>query len=128
MRLHKHQHGLGMWGWIFVLGVIGFVTMITLQLIPIYLQEMSIQRVVKLTASDGGNANATPQEIRKAMQTRWDVEGITSLSPKDVQLVKTSTGRALSYEYDAKADLFYNLSIVAHFQAKYNMDGSGNVE
>ena len=128
MRLHKRESGMGMWGWIFVLGVIGFVTMITLQLVPIYLQEMSIQRVVKLTAGDGSNANATPQEIRKAMQTRWDVEGINVLSTKDVQLVKTPTGRALTYEYDAKADLFYNLSIVAHFQGKYNIDGTGNVE
>ena len=128
MQLRKSQLGLGMWGWIFVLGVIGFVTMVTLQLIPIYLNEMSIQRVVKQTAQDGSLGNALPMEVRKALQTRWDVEGITVLSPKDIQLVKSANGRALAYEYDAKADLFYNLSIVAHFQGKYAMDGSGAVE
>jgi hypothetical protein len=128
MRLSNRQQGLGMWGWIFVLGVIGFVTMITLQLIPIYLNEMAIQRVVKLTAQDGSLANADVSTVRKNMQTRWDVEGITSMSPKEVQIVKTPNGRALSYEYDAKADLFYNLTLVAHFQNKFNMDGSGNVE
>lgn len=128
MLLRKSQQGLGMWGWIFVLGVIGFVTMVALQLIPIYLNEMAIQRVVKLTAADSANANAEAVTVRKNMQTRWDVEGITSMSPKDIQLVKTANGRALVYEYDAKADLFYNLSIVAHFQGRYPIDGGGGVE
>jgi hypothetical protein len=128
MRQHKRQQGLGMWGWIFVLGVMGFVTMVVMQLVPIYLNELAIERVVKLTAKDPGNANASPMEVRKAMQTRWDVEGINNLDIKAVQLVKTPNGRALAYEYDAKADLFYNLSIVAHFQNKFAMDGSGNVE
>lgn len=128
MRLQKGQRGLGMWGWIFVLGVIGFVTMITLQLIPIYLQEMSIQRVVKLAASDPSNANAGPAEVRKSLQTRWDVEGISTLSPKDVQLIKTPNGRALMYDYEAKADLFANLTLVAHFHQQFNMSGTGAVE
>ena len=128
MRLQNRQRGLGMWGWIFVLGVIGFVTMITLDLIPIYLQEMSIQRVVKLAADDASNANAGPAEVRKALQTRWDVEGITTLSPKDVQLIKTPNGRAMMYDYDAKAELFANLTLVAHFHKQFNMSGAGNVE
>ena len=128
MRLTNRQKGLGLWGWIFVLGVIGFVTMIVLQLVPIYLNEMAIQRVVKLTAQDSANANADPATVRKNMQTRWDVEGISVISTKDVQLVKTATGRALVYDYEARADLFYNLSLVAHFHNQFKMDGGSNVD
>ena len=79
MQLRNGQHGLGLWGWIFVLGVIGFVSMVTLQLVPIYLAELSIQKVVKQTANDPINANAPIQELRKNMRTRWDVEGAEGL-------------------------------------------------
>ena len=128
MQLRQRQQGLGLWGWIFVLSVIGFVSMVTMQLIPIYLAEASIQRVVKATAQDSGNAGVPVETLRKNMKTRWDVEGITTLDVKDVQLVKSGAGRALVYNYDAKADLFYNISLVVHFEGRYPMDGGGSVE
>lgn len=124
MQLSYRQRGLGLWGWIFVLGVIGFVSMVTLQLTPIYLAEMGIKRVVKAAANEGGSNLA---EIRKGMKTRWDVEGITTLRVEDVQLVKYGAGRALYYSYEASAPLFYNLSIVASFEETFPMSG-GSIE
>lgn len=128
MQLRQRQQGLGLWGWIFVLSVIGFVSMVTMQLIPLYLAEASIQRVVKATAQDSANSGVTIQELRKNMKTRWDVEGITTLDVNDVQLVKSGAGRALVYSYDAKAELFYNISLVAHFEGRYPMSGGGDIE
>lgn len=128
MQLPSRQRGLGLWGWIFVLGVLGFAVMVTLQLIPIYLSEMAIAKVVKTTANDSGNSSASPTELRKAMQTRWDVEGINTLKTSDVKIVKSGAGRALSYDYEARAPLFYNISIVVHFQNTFPMKGGGSVE
>lgn len=128
MQLPSRQRGLGLWGWIFVLGAIGFVAMITLQLIPMYLNEMAIAKVVKTTAGDPGNGGLPPAELRKAMQTRWDVEGITALETKDIKLVKSGAGRALSYDYEVRAPLFYNISIVVHFENTFPLKGGGSVE
>ncbi len=128
MQLPSRQRGLGLWGWIFVLGALGFIVMVTLQLIPIYLNEMAIEKVVKTTANDPGNGSLPPAELRKAMQTRWDVEGITSLDTKDIKIVKTGAGRALSYDYEARAPLFYNISIVVHFQNSFPLKSGGSFE
>lgn len=128
MHLRNRQRGLGLWGWMFTLGTIGFAAMIVLKLVPIYLSEMAIEKVVKGCAQDPANASAPIGELRKAMQTRWDVEGITTLEARDIEVIKTTTGRALAYEYDAKADLFYNISLVVHFKNQYNMKGGGGVE
>jgi hypothetical protein len=128
MQLQKRQRGLGLWGWLFVLGTIGFVAMITLQLVPIYLAEMSIQRVVKATAQDPGNSSAPIQVLRANMKTRWDVEGITTLTPNDVTLERFGAGRALAYDYEARAELFGNISLVVHFAEKYPMPGGGGIE
>jgi hypothetical protein len=128
MHLRNRQRGLGLWGWIFVLGVIGFVSMVTLKLTPIYLSEMAIARVVRQTAQDPGNGSLPLPELRRAMQTRWDVEGITTLDVRDVKLVKFGPGRALSYDYEARAELFYNISLVVRFENKFPMKGGGSVE
>lgn len=128
MQLPSRQRGLGLWGWIFVLGFLGVTGMVTLQLIPMYLNEMAIAKVVKSTAGDPGNSGLPPAELRKAMQTRWDVEGITALQTKDVKIIKSGAGRALSYDYEVRAPLFYNISIVVHFQNSFPMKGGGSIE
>jgi hypothetical protein len=128
MQLRKRQQGLGLWGWIFVLGVIGFVALVTLQLVPVYLAELSIQRVVKATANDPANSSAPIQVLRNNMKTRWDVEGITTLSVNDITLEKYGAGRALAYDYEARTELFGNISLVVSFAEKYPMAGGGGIE
>lgn len=129
MQLRSRQRGLGMWMWIFVLAVIGSVALITMQLTPIYLAELGVQRVVSAAAKDPGNAKANIRKIRQAMKKRWDVEGITTLDVNDVEIVKHgSSGRALEYSYEATAPLFANLSILAEFYGYYPMSGVGPVD
>lgn len=125
MQLRQRQRGLGLWGWLFTLGVIGFVALVVLKLVPIYLAELSIQRVVKATADDPGNAGLPLAELRRAMRTRWDVEGITTLRIEDVKLVKAPAGRALQYDYEARTELFYNISLVVSFDNTFPMKGGG---
>ena len=128
MQLQSAQRGLGLWGWVFVLSVIGFVAMVTLQLTPIYLSELAIQKVVKQTANDPVNSSAPIATLRNNMRTRWDVEGITTLDVNEVTLEKYGAGRALCYDYEARAELFGNISLVVHFEKKYPMPGGGGIE
>ena len=128
MQLRNNQRGLGLWGWVFVLSVIGVVAMVTLQLVPIYLAEISIQKVVKQTANDPANASAPIQTLRNNMRTRWDVEGITTLDVNEVTLEKYGAGRALKYDYEARAHLFANISLVVEFEKVFPMPGGGGIE
>jgi hypothetical protein len=89
---------------------------------------MSIQRVVSNTAKDPGNSSLPLPELRKAMKLRWDVEGINTLRVEDIKLVKAGAGRALTYDYKAETELFYNISLVVHFQGSYPMKGGGAIE
>jgi hypothetical protein len=62
------------------------------------------------------------------MKTRWDVEGITTLDPNDITLEKYGAGRALVYDYEARVELFSNISLVVSFAQKYPMAGGGGIE
>lgn len=128
MQLRHRQRGLGLWGWIYFLGTAGFMVLVGMQVTPVYLAEMAIQRVVKATAEDSGNSSAPVADLRKAMKTRWDVEGITTLKVDDVKLIKHPAGRALSYQYEAKIPLFANAALVLSFAKTYPMKGGGSIE
>ena len=128
MQLPSRQRGMGLWGWIFVLGTLGIFGMVGLALIPFYLNEMAIAKVVKTIANDSSSASLPPAELRRAMQLRWDVDDISTLEPKDVKVVKTSSGRAMSYDYERRAPLFYNISIVVRFQNTFPLRGGGSFE
>jgi hypothetical protein len=126
MRLPKHQRGLGLWGWIFVLGIIGFAATITLKVVPMYLNQMKIAKAVKTVAGDPGNAQADPVTLRKALERFWDVEDIRQLSHKDIKVVRLPSGsRALAYDYEARDNVFKNIYIVIHFKEEVPMRTGG---
>ena len=128
MNLPSQQRGLGMWGWLMVMVGIGGGALVVMKATPIFLAEMAIQRIVKNTAQDPGNGSLPLAELRRAMRVRWDVEGITTLGVNDISVVKHPQGRALSYDYEARTELFPDVYLVFHFYKTFPMKGGGPVE
>ena len=113
--MRSRQRGLGWFGLLFVLGVIAFTAIVVVKCLPIYLNQMKVASSVSKVASDPGNGRAEPQQLRSALQRYWDIEDIKYLQPRDIKIKRTSSGRFLSYEYEARERLFYNISIVIDF-------------
>lgn len=117
MGLRSRQKGIGWFGLLFVLGVLGFFTVVGMKVLPLYLNQMKIASSVSKVAGDPSNADAEVGELRKSLQRYWDIESIDALTPKDVKVKRTEQGRFLSYDYEAREHLFYNIYVVIHFQA-----------
>jgi hypothetical protein len=115
MSMRSRQRGLGWFGLLFVLGVIAFAAIVTVKCLPIYLNHMKVASSVNKVASDPENGKGEVGQIRNALQRYWDIEDINYLEPRDVKVKRTQSGRFLSYEYEARERLFYNISIVIEF-------------
>lgn len=115
MRSMRHQSGLGWFGLLLVLAIVGFVVLIVVKTLPIYLNQMKVGSAIHKTAADPENAAAEPRTIRSELQKYWDIDGIEYLSVPEVQVKRTEHGRFLSYDYEAREHLFYNISIVIEF-------------
>ncbi|MBI2383216.1 MAG: DUF4845 domain-containing protein [Gammaproteobacteria bacterium] len=115
MRLRRSQLGLGMWGWFYVAGTMGVIAMVGIKSVPIYTNQMAIQRAIQQVAGQGALASASAPEVRSALQRFWDIEDIAMLDTKEVKVKKTAAGRSLAYEYEARVHLFYNIDIVMTF-------------
>ena len=122
MRRMSRQKGIGLFGFIFILGMVGFVATITIKVIPLYLNEMKIARAVHQVASDPQYADSDIPFLWDRLQRRWDIEDITMLTPKEVQILREKDGRrAMKYDYEARNNLFYNIFIVIHFTGDEKM-------
>lgn len=116
----QRQRGLGWFGLLFVFAGVGFLMLIGFKVIPIYLNQMKISRAVNAVALD---APGSVTEIRSSLQRYWDIEDIDDLTPRDVKVVRSSNGRRLSYDYEARRHLFANVSLVLDFGADVPMAG-----
>ena len=117
MGLRSRQQGIGWFGLLFVFAVLGFFTVVGMKVLPLYLNQMKIASSVSKVAGDASQADSEVGELRKSLQRYWDIESIDTLTPKDIKVKRTEQGRFLSYDYEAREHLFYNVYVVIHFQA-----------
>lgn len=126
-NLQKRQRGLGMLGLLFIFAVIGFTALVIMRVLPIYLNQMKIVKSVHNVAADPDVGSAQDSSmLRTKLGRYWDVDSIDYLDPKDVKLNRTDRGRTLSYQYEARAPLFYNISLVIDFQDEVPVVSTGN--
>jgi len=123
----SNQSGIGLFGFIALMGLIGFFALVTMKVLPLYLNEMKIAKAVHGVAIDPDNADRDNGYIWERLQRRWDVEDAHTLEPRQVQIVKEKDGRrAVKYDYDAKVNLFYNIYVVVNFKGNEPMRSVNN--
>ena len=110
---HRQQGFLKLF---FVFGSIGFVAVVGLKLFPLYANELKVAKVVKSAASEG---SIDPVALRNGLQRRWDIDDITIITPKDIHIERGKNGGgALTYSYEARTHLFYNVDLVLTFEGR----------
>ena len=124
VRAPRKQQGLGWFGLLLVFGIIGLAAIVVVKCLPLYLNQMKIASAVKGVAEDSEMGAAEATTIRSFLQRRWDIEDITMLEPKDIKVKRTERGRELSYDYEARVNLFYNIYVVIHFKDDVRMRSS----
>src|SRR3546814_5824111 len=115
MHSMHRQRGLGWFGLLFVLAVIGFVAIIVVKTLPIYLNQMKVASGVHATATDPENGKAEVYALRKELQRYWDINDVDYLTVSEIAVKRSDRGRFLSYDYEAREHLFYNIYIVIEF-------------
>ena len=122
----KRQQGLGWFGMLFVFAAIAFVAIIVIKVGPLYMNHMTMVRNVKAVADDVAMGAAEPSQIRRALESRWDVDYITQIDDKDIKIKRSEKGRVLAYDYEARVNIFYNVFVVIHFHGEHAMRAGNN--
>jgi Tfp pilus assembly protein PilE len=101
-RLKTRQRGISFFGLIFVMIVLAVVGIVGAQVFPTFLEYQAIQKAVNKAARDGN----TVADVRGIFNRSAEVESITSISAKDLEVTKNGEQVVASFAYNKEIHLF----------------------
>jgi len=115
MQTLKSQRGMTAIGWLVVLGLIGFFVLLALRMTPSYLESFTIYSAMESLQEEPGMANNTPQDIRKMLGKRFDINDVKSITAKDVDVENLGNAFLVSVDYEVRMPVLGNVDVVMTF-------------
>jgi hypothetical protein len=113
MRSLRQQKGVTAIGWLIILGLIGFFVLLTLKMLPSYLEYYKIASTLETMTKDSGYEN--PAEIRDIAERRFDISYVKTITHKDLKIKPYGQSYLVTAKYESRVPLFFNVSVVMSF-------------
>ena len=110
----SNQRGVALSGLLFWGIVIALVAVLGMKVGPEYLTYFKIVKATKAVASS--SSGKTVPEIRNAFGKYMEVDHISSITPADIDVSKEGNDIVISFGYEKRIHLFYNVSLLIDFQ------------
>jgi hypothetical protein len=109
------QGGITFIGMLFILAMLGMFLYAGVRLLPVYLNYLKVARSMDAAAGEFKSENPDPGAVRRSLEKHWQIEDISAVDSKDVEITKDETGMALHVSYDEVAPYVSNVSLSVHF-------------
>ena len=106
------QRGLTVIGMLLLIVVLGFMALIAMKVIPMYIQYFTIKSTIENIRKEPQLAQMGLAEIQTALQKRFDIGFVDKITAKDIKLRNDRNGRVLDLVYEDDQPLFYGLHVV----------------
>jgi Domain of unknown function (DUF4845) len=113
MRSLHRQKGMTAIGWLIVLGLIGFFTLLTLKMSPSYLEYYKI--VSTLDSLEQESGMQSPADIRRLLNRRFNISYVETINENDVKITTAGPFFKVTAKYDSRVHLFGNVYVVMAF-------------
>ncbi|HFD79321.1 MAG TPA: DUF4845 domain-containing protein [Gammaproteobacteria bacterium] len=123
MKVARYQKGMTAIGWLLVLGLIAFFTLIALRLVPLYMEYGKVVSVMESLANEPNISTQTRRQIISLVGKRFDINDVSHVDPKLVKISKDKGRMTLSIEYERREHLMGNVDVVARFSKTLEVGG-----
>jgi Tfp pilus assembly major pilin PilA len=117
----KHQQGLTLISIIFILGLIGFFTLLTLKIVPIYLDHGKVTSALTALKQLPDIQTKSEAEIRESLVKRFNINYVYDVTKDDIKIIKHGTYLKVDIEYETVVKLAGNLSALAEFHDSFEV-------
>lgn len=119
MYIQKTNSGISSFKMLITLFVVLFFGFCASKVAPLYYKNILISSVLESVDTPLGNLNdLSATEIRTALNKGFQVNGI-DLNAREIEIIRDIGQTRLSYDYEARTELFANISIVINFETRY---------
>lgn len=130
-----HQHGITMWGFLFVLAFIAIVVLFTLRAFPLYNEKFQVVSAMNSVASRPDSAGYTLRQIQESFYkqiTVTNIERFTSNNLKDYVFLEKTKKKGepnfMRVKYTASNKLFADLYLTVEFDRSLPLNGQAGGE
>lgn len=121
MRNLQRQQGMTLLGWIVVLGLIAFFVLLTLRLMPNYLENFKVAETLQSLQNEPEITRKSTLEIRKLIDRRFMINDVTSIAAKDVQITNEKGRLTVRAQYEIRVPVLGNVDAVTKFDESVEM-------
>ena len=112
----KSQRGVSMLGVFVICAAIVLVAIGALKVIPAYIEFGTVKKAV-VASKDGAK---TVADVQRNFDRRAQVDDISVISARDLEVTKEGNSIVVSFKYDKKIPMFQNLSVLLEFSGSSN--------
>jgi len=109
------QRGLTFISWVVVLVFLGFVGLISLKMIPAYLEHYSIKSSLHSLAETPKISKYSKLKIKDLLLRRFQMNSIKRVMANDLVIEKQSREMTLTLDYEIRVKIIGNVDVVMHF-------------
>jgi hypothetical protein len=114
-RHPSRQRGITMFGLLFWAIVIGVVALVGMRVVPTTVEYYTIMKAINRISLE--EASSVPQ-VRTAFDRQKDIDLITSISGKDLEITKENEKVVISFAYDSEIELVKPVYLVIKYQGR----------
>lgn len=115
-RLMRKQQGMTLIGMVIVAFIAGIFVLAALRLTPIYLEYMKVASALDSMERELAGSNAGPGQIRTALQRRFDIDDVKSITPRDIKIERTPNGYIVQADYEGRTQFIANVYFLVDFK------------
>lgn len=118
--MHKTLHsqrGMTLIGWIFTLVCVGFIALVIVRALPLYIEDYKVGAAIASMRNQSKTQPLTsPEEVRKGLIKRlFYVDDVTNFKEKDIKIKRETGSFRILIDYEARVLLFYNVYLLIAF-------------
>lgn len=122
-KFPRKQSGFGLMGWLIVIIIVGGATSLGLQLVPVYMDNNSLNSAIEGIASEPDSSNMREKTLHDRVIQRLKLNGVRDFPV--AERVKINRGKSVPVvvvDYEVRMPLFENLDLVASFNQEFPLN------
>ena len=113
--MKQRERGATFLGIVVILLILGSAVYAGIRLVPVYLEFSKVARALEQVRDEHAAIDTNLQMIRNSLERRWDVEDISRIGWKEIEIRKTSDGFDVTAAYDAEEPFVANVYLLVKF-------------
>lgn len=112
----NNQKGLTMISWIVVLVFLLFQAVIAMNVIPVYISDSSVKKIMTELPHDVKATGASAKGLKSLISQRLSMNNVYSVKPENIKVKKGHGENIVTLEYEPRGKLIGNLEFIVNFK------------